>query len=115
MIGLAVRLGTLGSSTDPFDGLSSKEEAVVRVGLIGGVLVGMLLVAVAMARYPGSGPTTTSYLAEGVIAFLILAGLGVWLARWAIPATERGATDSARGAASVGLILGLLWVFEISF
>jgi hypothetical protein len=87
----------------------------VRAGLFGGVLVGMLLVAVAMVRYPGSGPMSGQYLAEGIIALLILAGLAGWLARWGIPASARDAFGSARLGMSAGLVMGVLWVLEICF
>jgi hypothetical protein len=86
-----------------------------RSGLIGGALLGMLLVAVAMVRYPGGGEMASQYLAEGTIALLILAGLIAWLLRWGIRASETDVTGAARRGMIAGSIMGIFWVFEIAF
>ena len=88
---------------------------IARLGLIGGALVGMLLVAIAMARYPGSGDQARQYLTEGILALLILACLVVWLVRWGIPASESDVIGAAQRGMNAGLIMGLFWVIEISF
>lgn len=80
----------------------------LRVALVAGSLVGLVLVAIAIIRYPASTQQTILYvLAAGL---LVLTGLVALLA--ARPRTAEGA-EVLRLAALFGPVIGALWGVEI--
>ncbi len=82
--------------------------SVLRLSLLGGALIGLAFVALALIRYPASPGQTVLYLVAG--ALLVLCGLGALAGTH--PATADGA-EALRLGAAFGLLIGGLWIVEV--
>ncbi len=98
--------------------ISSTTQAnrLARFGLPSGFVIAAALVVATLVRYPGNTQTTVEYIGLGTVAIAILLGLGIWAASHVAKSTTRPDVAAARRLGSIGgVILGLLWVIEISF
>lgn len=80
-----------------------------------GCLCAMLLIVVALVRYPGNAATMNGYRLLGAVSLLILLGSGGWTLWRGWRAADIDMSLVLRLGIIGGFILGLLWVIEISF
>lgn len=83
-------------------------SAVFRLSLMGGALIGLAFVGLALIRYPASPGQTALYLVAG--ALLVLCGVAALIGTR--PATADGAVALRLGGV-FGLLIGGLWIVEV--
>lgn len=95
---------------------TTQKSHLARFGLPGGFALAASLVVTVLIRYPGNARTAAEYIGLGTVAIIIFLALGIWAALRAARSTTRPDLAAARRLGSTGgLILGILWVSEISF
>lgn len=100
----------------PIRSVATQTHYLARFGVPGGFVIAAALVAAALIRYPGNARTATEYIGLGAAAIIILLGLGIWTAFRAGSSKTRPDLAAARRLGSTGgVVLGILWVIEISF
>ncbi len=95
---------------------TTQANRLARFGLPSGCVIAAALVVATLVRYPGNTRTDVEYLGLGTVAIAIFLGLGIWAALRAVKSTTRPDGAAARRLGGIGgVVLGLLWVIEISF
>jgi len=80
-----------------------------------GCLCAILLIVVALVRYPGNAATMNGYRLLGAVSLLILLGSGGWTLWRGWCAADTDTPIMLRLGIMGGFFLGLLWVIEIGF
>ena len=94
----------------------TQQYRLARFGLPSGFALAAALVVAVLIRYPGNTRTAAEYIGLGAVAIIIFLTLGIWAAWRLAHSTTRLDLAAARRLGSTGgVILGMLWVIEISF
>lgn len=80
-----------------------------------GCLCAILLIVVALVRYPGNAATMNGYRILGAVSLLVLLASGAWVFWRGRRATDADTPIVLRMGIVGGFFLGLLWVIEIGF